>query len=849
MRMRRALTAAIGMAFMALSLQAGAADHRDKYEPYRIFTVKRKATTPGGRVLEEKTETHHTTHSLPWGDFGEHDFPPSGFIKEVEAATLQWQGQEIKGEKITLRRDPNKGFGSVPVREIRIWRSDQLETPEFTFMTSSLRWKIPAGTLRVQADPLRAGQDVDSDDPDLEDTYSLEGKLTGETTCELGDEKVNAVAFEADLKGPGRKVNVRFVLSKEVPGQLCEVSGSMRDQGRRSNMKIKLQNVENAPLPEGLQDFPDAGFAYAPPPGYEKTEPENGEFVRYENDSGQSIAVRLVDMPQGLSSYTYPEPEGLEGETDIGPSGRFDIHLGGELTEYFGKMRGSSLLVLALYTLHNGQGYCMRLSGVTYEELAPVIHRWRWMNKGASASKSDSTEEAENGDKAVKALEAKTVQSLGQVQDAKLYQRTWAAGPGKAFTALPDEPGLLCGFDLTCEKVNGREVVTSLRPIFLTAGGRRRGQRYGQPTGTPREIVAKPGYVLGALMVSVADRVEGLRAIFVARKDGAVLDGNDTYKSEWYGSHGGGSARTWVVGSPATPVIGVHGHQGDGLNTLGLIVAPTLREGHKRERPKLAPKEAIWQRVAALMKFARMEDYRPTIHEFRGNYYAMIPIYMRCEVAQEVCRSMGGHLATISDRAEDRFLRDRVLTTQDALIGLRYNGSTGSWEWTTGEPVGYTNWAQGEPNMLPRDDAAIVRVGKAWNNTIGFTHPAICEWEGTEDLGRTGPLNFYSRIDVRAHLPTAYRQSYLSSIKGRQVKGSGWIKEVRSGGQSRRVLVGLYSQKWPETQIIVKIPKTASVNIKTGRRVQFGGTIEAIDVENGPRSGLRFVTLDNAWIR
>jgi hypothetical protein len=142
-----------------------------------------------------------------------------------------------------------------------------------------------------------------------------------------------------------------------------------------------------------------------------------------------------------------------------------------------------------------------------------------------------------------------------------------------------------------------------------------------------------------------------------------------------------------------------------------------------------------------------------------------------------------------------------------------------------------------------------MRVAGRWNNTIGFTHPAVCEWEGGKELGSTRPLSFYGQIDVRAHLPNAQRAAYLKSTQGRQVRAKGWIKEVQSGGRFRKVLIGLYSPKWPEKQIIVKIPAGASVALQTGRQVQFGGTIESVDVEKGPASGLRFVTLTNAWIR
>jgi cysteine-rich repeat protein len=71
--------------------------------------------------------------------------------------------------------------------------------------------------------------------------------------------------------------------------------------------------------------------------------------------------------------------------------------------------------------------------------------------------------------------------------------------------------------------------------------------------------------------------------------------------------------------------------------------------------------------------------------------------------AQQDCLKRGAHLATISSAAENEIARK--LTNNGKWIGGYENVSqampgTGAYEWLTGEPFTYTNWAPEEPNRL-----------------------------------------------------------------------------------------------------------------------------------------------------
>ena len=85
--------------------------------------------------------------------------------------------------------------------------------------------------------------------------------------------------------------------------------------------------------------------------------------------------------------------------------------------------------------------------------------------------------------------------------------------------------------------------------------------------------------------------------------------------------------------------------------------------------------------------------------------------------------SLGGHLATIRNAAEDRWVYSTFCTYGGALwIGLTDRQKAFQFTWTSGEPVSYTTWGGGQPDncngvefyvhMLPRRHYA---AGK-WND-------------------------------------------------------------------------------------------------------------------------------------
>jgi len=64
--------------------------------------------------------------------------------------------------------------------------------------------------------------------------------------------------------------------------------------------------------------------------------------------------------------------------------------------------------------------------------------------------------------------------------------------------------------------------------------------------------------------------------------------------------------------------------------------------------------------------------------------------------------TLGGHLATINDAAENQWVYDTFAnfgsTDRNLWIGFDDVASEGSFVWSSGEPVTFTKWAPGQPN-------------------------------------------------------------------------------------------------------------------------------------------------------
>jgi len=65
--------------------------------------------------------------------------------------------------------------------------------------------------------------------------------------------------------------------------------------------------------------------------------------------------------------------------------------------------------------------------------------------------------------------------------------------------------------------------------------------------------------------------------------------------------------------------------------------------------------------------------------------------------AESAAQILGGHLVTVNNQSEQTWLLDNFGSTLRYWIGLNDVALEGTFVWSSGEPVTYTNWGTGEP--------------------------------------------------------------------------------------------------------------------------------------------------------
>lgn len=142
--------------------------------------------------------------------------------------------------------------------------------------------------------------------------------------------------------------------------------------------------------------------------------------------------------------------------------------------------------------------------------------------------------------------------------------------------------------------------------------------------------------------------------------------------------------------------------------------------------------------------------------------------------------TVAGNLPDILSQDENTFI-NRTIQTGDSWIGLTDReglapgASEGSFRWTSGQPVGYTNWGIGEPNNAGAgEDAGQLSSSGSWND-----NGAGSDGEGTPTFGyaieyaTSSPVP-YSGIRIGSALPTA------GTLPGAAGSGGQWsIREVQ----------------------------------------------------------------------
>lgn len=127
------------------------------------------------------------------------------------------------------------------------------------------------------------------------------------------------------------------------------------------------------------------------------------------------------------------------------------------------------------------------------------------------------------------------------------------------------------------------------------------------------------------------------------------------------------------------------------------------------------------------------------IQTYNGHGYAIFTGSYSWAEAAVFCEKLGGHLATVSDADEQKFI-DSINPRELRLWlgGYRDCLTLNSWRWITGESWEYTRWASDEPNggCDPGAECCLVIWPRLWNdlanNNLWEQDGFVCEWEPGE---------------------------------------------------------------------------------------------------------------------
>jgi Ca2+-binding RTX toxin-like protein len=119
-------------------------------------------------------------------------------------------------------------------------------------------------------------------------------------------------------------------------------------------------------------------------------------------------------------------------------------------------------------------------------------------------------------------------------------------------------------------------------------------------------------------------------------------------------------------------------------------------------------------------------DLSSPIFTFNGNRYTLTSSFTSWTQAQAQAVSLGGNLVAINDDTENQFLVDTFGGFEFLWIGFTDEASEGTFNWVNGDPVTYTNWADGEPNDAfgSGEDYAHLNLGEPgkWNDLPNFVN-------------------------------------------------------------------------------------------------------------------------------
>ena len=143
----------------------------------------------------------------------------------------------------------------------------------------------------------------------------------------------------------------------------------------------------------------------------------------------------------------------------------------------------------------------------------------------------------------------------------------------------------------------------------------------------------------------------------------------------------------------------------------------------------------------------------PILNPANGNHYLLVDANLSwtdasAQASQTLFQGVPGHLVTFANQAELDWVLNNIMPGRpwiglaQNLMSPTYAEPAGGFEWVTGEPFTFVNWANGEPNNTSASGGAedfVEMFGSGeWNDAEdnhAFTNQYLIEWEGNATVG------------------------------------------------------------------------------------------------------------------
>ena len=136
------------------------------------------------------------------------------------------------------------------------------------------------------------------------------------------------------------------------------------------------------------------------------------------------------------------------------------------------------------------------------------------------------------------------------------------------------------------------------------------------------------------------------------------------------------------------------------------------------------------------------------VNPANGHIYHLLKYESSWIQAEAFAKSLGGHLASIEDQAEDLWVYNNLTNgghyKLDYWVGLNDVKTEGNFEWSSGEPVTYVNWGPGEPNNY----LGFGPEGEDFCAIFGLNGYAPFTWNDFSDKDTVYPLPIHGVAEV-----------------------------------------------------------------------------------------------------